>query len=464
MLKGSSQVSLSQHIASMVGAYDRSRLDPAVTAKAKACLLDFLCCVFEARDLPWSVQARAITGGRGVAHILGTTRTASAGESAFANAVMGHGLVREDMHAASISHHGVVVWPTLMALAEHERISGERLLDAAIIGYEVGSRIGRALFDKDLARMFRPTGITGPLGAGTAGAYALGLDWSAMTSAIGLAANTCGGLNQWPKTGASDMYFHPGQAARSAVTSVLLARHGAYGSHDILEGEAGLFAAFARRPAPVEIELFPGGQADLLNVYSKPAPACNFAQTACQAALRLSRELGEQADAIELITIRVPDAAASYPGCDFKGPFLRTLQAKMSIQYGVASTLARADLSEANYADLSDREILRLVGACRLETSTEFSAAFPRHQAAEVEVTLFEGRRFKVSQTDVVPATEAEIRARFRDAATTVVGTRKAGLIEDFVDTMERRVDAGRLARLCAVGGRKAISANQRGP
>jgi len=30
---------------------------------------------------------------------------------------LGHGLVREDMHAGSISHHGVVVWPTLLPLA-----------------------------------------------------------------------------------------------------------------------------------------------------------------------------------------------------------------------------------------------------------------------------------------------------------------------------------------------------------
>ena len=60
---------------------------------------------------------------------------ASPGDAAFANATMGHGLVREDMHAASICHHGVVVWPTLLALSERTSLSGATFLAAAIIGY-----------------------------------------------------------------------------------------------------------------------------------------------------------------------------------------------------------------------------------------------------------------------------------------------------------------------------------------
>ena len=43
---------------------------------------------------------------------------------------MGHGLVREDMHAASICHHGVVIWPTLLALSERASLSGATFLAA----------------------------------------------------------------------------------------------------------------------------------------------------------------------------------------------------------------------------------------------------------------------------------------------------------------------------------------------
>ena len=60
---------------------------------------------------------------------------------------IGHGLVREDMHAASICHHGVVIWPTLLALSERTTLSGATFLAAAIIGYEAGAQIGaRAVY------------------------------------------------------------------------------------------------------------------------------------------------------------------------------------------------------------------------------------------------------------------------------------------------------------------------------
>ena len=80
---------------------------------------------------------------------------------------LGHGLVREDMHAASICHHGVVIWPTLLALAQRTPSSGAALLVAAVVGYEAGGRIGRALMTADLARLYRPTGLVSPAGGGT---------------------------------------------------------------------------------------------------------------------------------------------------------------------------------------------------------------------------------------------------------------------------------------------------------
>ncbi len=48
--------------------------------------------------------------------MIGTRVRASAAEAAFANAVLGHGLVREDMHTGSVSHLGIVIFPTLLAL------------------------------------------------------------------------------------------------------------------------------------------------------------------------------------------------------------------------------------------------------------------------------------------------------------------------------------------------------------
>lgn len=425
---------------------------PHVAAKLKICLIDFLSCCFEAFELATSRQARAIARPRpDGASIIGAAGFVTAGEAALANGATGHGLVREDMHAGSITHHGVVVWPSLLALAQEHSVSGAALLKGALVGYECGARLGRALFDADLARLFRPTGTVGPLGGALGGAVLLGLSEDEAVAALGLAANTSAGLNQWPHSGASEMYFHPGFAARSAVTAVELARAGAYASEDILEGEAGLFAAFRRGAPRLPVVLFGDGEAEISAVYNKPVPACNFAQTACQAALRVARELDDPAE-IETLTIDLPDAAIRYPGCDVAGPFARALQAKMSIQYGVAAALSRGVVEEANYARLDDPAVLRLARLAELRRDERFDAAFPTRQGAEVAVTLRNGTRINHRLDDVVPATESEIRARFRMAAGERLGLRRADEVEALIDGLETLDDAGRIARLCMPG------------
>lgn len=423
---------------------------PAATAKAKLCLLDFLGCAFEASALDPSQQAlAAVTPARG-GHIVGETRQATPADAAFVNAVKGHGLVREDMHAGSVCHHGVVVWPLLLALAETKAVSGADLLRSAIVAYEVGGRLGRMLIDRELSTLFRPTGLVAPIGAGCGAARLIGLDKQQTAAAIAFAANTSSGLNQWPQSGGSDMFFHPGFAARNAWMAVQLAAAGAYGSPDVLEGKSGYFAAFARRPMPGSVQLFPDGEADILAVYHKSAPACNFAQTACQTALKLVEMIGPGAAPVERISIRVPAAAAAYPGCDNTGPFERSLQAKMSIPYGVAAVFASGRLSEDNYRDLRDKETLRLIDACDLSASEELTAQFPARQGASIDVVLGDGRQLSMGLQDVIPATEAEIRERFRSAAVPIVGGEAAKSIEDFVDRLDSKKDAGRLMPLCA--------------
>lgn len=426
------------------------RVPEEAIAKAKICLLDFLGCAFESHDLPWSRRAVALArpAAKG-ARIIGSNTLVHPGDAAFANATLGHGLVREDMHVGSISHHGVVIWPALLALCDEQDVSGAALLSAAVVGYEVGGRVGKALFDSELARLFRPTGLVGPIGAGAAASGMLGLDESQTASAISLCINTVGGLNQWPHSGADEMYFHPGFAARNVLTAVALAQAGSYGSEDIFEGEAGLFAAFKRAPFLRPGDLFTGG-AEILAVYNKPAPACNFAQTACQAAAQLSQEIGAERRDIVSVVVRVSRAAERYPGCNFAGPFERALQAKMSIHYCVAAALARGIVAEDNYANLADSEITRLVRATTLAVDDGFTAAYPKKQGADVIVALAGGRQVNRRLDDVIPATPDEVRSRFRAAVGAALGESAARTLEGTIDNLETVRNADAVLKLCA--------------
>jgi 2-methylcitrate dehydratase PrpD len=420
------------------------QLPPEVVAKVKIGLLDFLSCAFEARDLPWGCQAiRMASAASGQATVIGTPVRSSPAEAAFANATLGHGLVREDMHTGAVSHLGVVIFPALLALAQRQKASGRDFILGAVCGYEIGAAVGRAIMDRDMVRRFRPTGITGPLAGAISGSRLLGLDEDATVSALGFAANATGGLNEWPYCGGDEMFFHPGFAARNAVTAVELASLGARASESALDGRAGLFAGLNKSDRIARVAPFSGGPLEILSVYYKPAPACNYAQTACQAALALARQDGFRSRDIESIAVRASAAAVEYPGCNYAGPFERILQAKMSIQYCVAATLANGAIAESNYRALDDPEVARLASITKLEPDAAFTAAYPGAQGSEVIVN-FRGRNASSRMDNVVPATPADIRARFRSACA------NWRAIEEMVDTLEQQEDVGALGGLAA--------------
>ncbi len=444
-----SNCSLARRIVRSARSFPPEALTPEVQAKVKTALLDLLSCAFESLDLPASRRAIKFASRYqcGAAAVIGTPLAVPMPTAAFANATLGHGLVREDMHTGSVSHLGVVIFPTLLALSQQHVTSGTAFMAAAVCGYETGAAIGRALMDAEMVRVHRPTGITGPLGAALAGSLLFELDEDAAVSTLGLAANTCGGLNEWARYGADEMYLQAGFAARNAVTAVELAELGTYASETALEGEAGLFRSLCRPQAAGQIGLFERDRLEIMEVYNKPAPACNYAQTACQAALAVCDTPFDPRE-ITGIEIRCSTAALNYPGCNAAGPFERVLQAKMSIQFCVAATLARRSVEEHNYRMLDDPEIRRLAALAHLTEEAEFTAAYPRMQGTEVAITLNGGRRLMRRLADLTPATPEQIRQRFRAATAPVLGRVSTDVIEATVDSLEEQEDVGILNAL----------------
>jgi 2-methylcitrate dehydratase PrpD len=432
---------LGVRMAQALVAYSPRDLAPDVVAKAKLCVLDLLSSAFAARDLPWASQAAALarnnSGGvaRG-AGLLGSSDVVSIQDAAFANGVIGHGLVRDDMHVGSVSHLGTVLVPALLALAEGTRASGADFLTALVAGYEVGGKIGRMVMDSDVTKIFRPTGTVGPIAAAAACAKLLGLDADQTVTALALGANAAAGYNQWAATGGSEMFFHTGFAARSGVAAAQLAAGGAYAS----------LAAFHRDLAPQIPELF-ADRAEILAVFFKPVPACNFAQSAAQAALSLAQRKKLRANDIERVTVRVTRAAALYPGCDVSGPFEHVLQAKMSIHYNVAAALRHGNFDESNYVPQRNSDVLTIATKTRLEIDDELTKAFPAKQGAEVIVYTRAGDELSERVEDVVPTDEDGVRARFAAAASAVLGERQATRLAELVDGLESLAHAAALSR-----------------
>jgi 2-methylcitrate dehydratase PrpD len=447
---------LGVRMARALAAHSWRELSPEVVAKAKLCILDLLASAFASRDLPWSRQAAAVArrnsagltaGGAG---LIGAPDAVSVQDAAFANGVLGHGLVRDDMHVGSVSHLGTVLVPALLALAESTRATGEDFLTALVAGYEVGGKIGRMILDVDVAKNFRPTGITGPIAAAAAGSKLLGLNAEQTVAALALGGNAAAGYNEWAATGGSEMFFQTGLAARSGVTAALLAAEGAYASRTAIDGEAGLLAAFHRDLAPPIPEPFADAP-EILAVFFKPVPACNFAQSPAQAALAIARRKKVRPNEVERVTVRVTRAAALYPGCDVSGPFEHVLQAKMSIHYNVAAALRHGNFDEQNYVPQRNHDVLTIATRTRLEVDDELTKAFPALQGAEVILQTRAGEEIRERVANVVPPDESAVRARFAQATAAVLGEPAAERLRALVDDLEDVADSGDLSRATRV-------------
>ena len=134
-------------------------------------------------------------------------------------------------------------------------------------------------------------------------------------------------------------------------------------SEAILEGEAGLFAAFGRRPRPISIALFADGQRGNHGGLQQAGAGLQFRANRLRRPRYGLRPNSEDRDEHRgHFDPRRPRPPSAIPAAIPRDRYRNALQAKMSIPFSVAATLVRGAIEEDNYAEIDDPEILRLVG------------------------------------------------------------------------------------------------------
>ncbi|HET7690844.1 MAG TPA: MmgE/PrpD family protein [Nocardioidaceae bacterium] len=214
----------------------------------KLCILDQVGAQAYGSTLPVSGLVRDYVrgGSTGACTIVGSTATVSAEGAALANAVAGHGFELDDVHLPSLNHPGVAVVPAALAVGELVGATGEDLVAAVALGYEVMCRVGRGLAPSYVSdRGFHPQGIVGPLGAAVAAAVLLELEPPEIEHAMSLGVSHSGGTLQYLESHSESPQLHAGLGAMGGVRSALLAEAGFRGPRQIIEGRYGLARAYA---------------------------------------------------------------------------------------------------------------------------------------------------------------------------------------------------------------------------
>ena len=110
----------------------------------------------------------------GAFRLIGTGQDLVLKEAVFLNGLNGHALDFDDGTNSGIIHLGSPVFSLLIPLAQRHGITVQKLLDAAVIGYETSYTMAVSIQPGHKALGYHATGTCGTLGATLAASYMLG--------------------------------------------------------------------------------------------------------------------------------------------------------------------------------------------------------------------------------------------------------------------------------------------------
>lgn len=368
-----------------------------------------------------TILARTLGGTQGGATVLPTQAKASAADAALLNATAGHALDYDDVADEIKGHPSVVLVSALLALAEDRGRRGSDLLEAFVVGFEVGCAIAGALpVEVHYRRGWHATATVGVLGAVAGAGRLLGLSRATVQNALGIAASMASGSRQ--NFGTMTKPLHAGLAARDAVLAIELAENGFTADPNQLDGPLGYFRMYGvdAQPAHVLTALESANVLLQRGLNVKKYPCCYGTHRMADAALTL-RQRGLRASDVVGIDVAVePDGL----GAIIHHQPRTALQGKFSGEYVVAAclldgavrlnTFTDAQVCRPEAQDLLGRVTIRELG------TPPFGDARYDHAFATLEVALADGstlrERCDIPRGDArMPLTDAELESKFRD-------------------------------------------------
>jgi 2-methylcitrate dehydratase PrpD len=383
------------------------------------------------------------------ARILFDGRRASIAGAAFAGASTIDALDGHDGHALTKGHAGVALLPALLALIDSAKpgetsaeLDGRDFLACLALGYEVATRAGIALHTT--VADYHCSGAWNALGCAAIAARLLALDETRTRHALGV-AEYFGPRGQILRACDSPTMVKDGSGwgAHVGITAALLARDGFTGAPALIVERADA--------APLWSDL--GTRWRIREQYFKAYPVCRWAQPAIEAALALQRAHAFAADDVATIAIESFSEAVALGS---QSPSPRTTEeAQYSLAFPVAAALVfgRIGAEEVDTRGLADPRVGRLVAATMPVEDVEFSRRFPIERWARVRIALADGRVL-VSQPAQArggpenPLSDGELRDKYRQLATPVLGEKRAARVERAVDMLA--IDRSSLSTLFA--------------
>ena len=415
---------------------------PRVVAFAKGLLIDWLGSAYAGKGSHQAEMIEAFAHRMGPAGgpstIIPSRRMSSPYFAAMVNAAASHVVEQDDVHNASVFHPAAVVFPPVLAVAEAEGKSGREILEASIVGYEVGIRVGEFL-GRSHYEIFHTTGTAGTVAAAAAVGRLLGLPAETLIHAVGSAGTQAAGLWEFLRDAGDSKQLHTAKAASDGMMSAYLARDGFRGALRILEGAQGMAAGMSRDADPAKLIDRLGTRWATEETSFKWHASCRHTHPAADALqVLMQREKLTAADIAEVV------AEVHQGAIDVLGPVVnpQTIhQAKFSMGsvLGLIAIHGTADLDSFERHGLTDERVARFRSKVRMKLDDEVNALYPRRWVGKVRVTTTDGRSLigRIDEPKGDPGntlTKEELEAK----AIRLAGFRNGATASEMKATIER--------------------------
>jgi 2-methylcitrate dehydratase PrpD len=383
----------------MAGALARP-LPPEVAERAKHSLIDTFAAVISGlRLLPGKKAISYVRTLRGPreAGVFGTNLVTSTLYAALANGMCAHADECDDTHPPSVAHPGCGTVPAAMAVGERKGVSGEALLRAMVLGYDVCARTVMAIKPRggkapthDFARAGHDFGAHGQLfGAGAAAAALLGLDARQMRFVLSYCASQAAGLftNIRDSEHVEKSYAASGMHAHNGVVAAQMVAHGLSGVEDVFAGDPSYISIFSSHPDPEALVRGLGRTYEIMNGAIKRWTVGGPAQGPLHVLQEMIRAHGLRATDVQRVVATIPDKELFFVN--------NRDMPDISLQYLLAVMLIDGTLTfEAahDYERMHDPRVRSL--ARRVEAVGDPALTDPlRRWRCVMELTLKDGRK-----------------------------------------------------------------------
>jgi 2-methylcitrate dehydratase PrpD len=395
----------------------------------------------------------------GDATLFGDTIAVSPLDAALINGTAAHALDFDDCSNTMGGHPSAPIVPALYALAERQKASGAGFLEAYVTGFEVETKIGRAVNFAHYEKGWHPTSTLGTFGAAAACARLLDLPVDRFAVALSLAASMASGLKA--NFGTMAKPYHVGHCSRNGLLAALLAAEGMTANPGVLEESQGFFNVY-NGPGTFDADkLFAGFAApfDLVDpgVAFKQHPCCASTHPALDALIRIMRENNLAADRVK--SVRSWTHPRRLKHTDRPDP-QSGLDAKFSVQYVLARAALEGIVRLEHFSDAAINDSAVRSFMARIDASPHPDAILDttEHFFADVRVTMHDGEVFDahvdrpLGRDRQHPLPPMALEQKFRDCAGLILDGETVLAIENAFLHIEDQKDISSISQLMRNG------------